>query len=152
MSVIRELDEQIKTAMKAREAATLSALRMAKARLKQHVIDRRIDGELSDEDARQVIGSYVKQLKKAVPEYEKAGAAGAEKLAALHAEIACLEPFLPRLLDEAATREIVARAVEELGRPPLQRSGMVIGKVMKAHGGEVDPLLVRRLVEEALAE
>ncbi|MCK4415001.1 MAG: GatB/YqeY domain-containing protein [Candidatus Eisenbacteria sp.] len=152
MSVVRDLDEQIKTAMKARDARTVSALRMAKAHLKQHTIDQRITAELSDDVARQVIAGYVKQLTRSLPEFEKAGPAGAEKVAALREEIACLEPFLPQLLDEPATRQIVTRVGGELEKPPLQRSGMVIGQIMKSHRGEVDPVLVRRLVEEALSE
>jgi len=151
MSVVQEIDQRYKEAMKARDAGTVGALRMAKARMKQHQIDQCIKGELPDADARQVIATYVKQLTKSIPEFEKAGEAGKERVEALRFEIACLETYLPRFADEAETRKIVAQAVEELGRPPLQRSGMVIGHIMKNRRGELDPALVRRLVEEALA-
>ncbi|MBP7669445.1 MAG: GatB/YqeY domain-containing protein [Candidatus Eisenbacteria bacterium] len=150
MGIPHEIDERYKEAMKARDARTVSALRMAKARMKQHQIDARVGGELSDDDARQVLATYVKQLHKAIPEFEKAGEAGREKVADLRFEISVLEPYLPHFLDEAATRAIVTQVVTDLGKPPLQRSGMVIGQIMKAHKGQVDPALVRKLVEEAL--
>ena len=43
-------------------------------------------------------------------------------------------------------------AVEELDHPPIQKAGMVMGRVMKSHKNEVDPNLVKRLVEEALSQ
>ena len=152
MSVVQDIEQRYREAMKARDARTVGALRMAKARMKQHQIDQRIEGELPDSEARQVIATYVKQLTKSIPEFEKAGEAGKSRIEALRFEIACLEVYLPRFADEAETRRIVAAAVEELGHPPLQRGGMVIGQIMKSHKGELDPVLVRRLVEEALAK
>jgi len=150
MGVAQEIEERYKEALKAKDARRVSALRMAKARLKQHRIDNRISGEIPEADAHQVIATYVKQLQKALPEFEKAGEAGRENVEQLRFEISVLEPYLPRFLDEAATRAIVQQVVAEMGKPPLQRSGMVIGQIVKAHRGEVDAALVRRLVEEAL--
>ncbi len=151
MSIYREVEEQMNAALKAHDEGRKSALRMVRARMKQHAIDNRITGELSDAEARQVIAAYVRQLQKAIPEFEKGGEAARGKIEDIRAEMAVLQPFLPVLLDETATREIVRRAVETSGRPPIQKAGMVIGMVMKEHKGEIDPLLVKRLVEEALS-
>jgi len=150
MSLVEEIEARYREALKNRDTARTSALRMVRARLKQYAIDQRQRAALSDAQAREVVAGYVKQLQKSIPEFEKAGPAGAERVAALRAEIAILDPFLPQLLDERATRDIVAAAVAELSDPPPQRAGQVIGHVMKGHKGEVDPALVRRLVEEAL--
>ncbi|MFH1143264.1 MAG: GatB/YqeY domain-containing protein [Candidatus Eisenbacteria bacterium] len=150
MRVIEDIEQTYKAALKAHDSRTVDAMRMVKARIKQYQIDQRVPVEIPDDVARQVIATYVKQLAKAIPEFEKGGAAGQERIEALRHEISLLERFLPQLLDEPLTRQIVAQAVEELGRPPLQKSGMVIGRIMKDHRGEVDPVLVRRLVEEAL--
>jgi uncharacterized protein YqeY len=152
MSLVKEIGDDYRAALKARDAERTSALRMVRARLKQHAIDRRVAGELTDEVARQVIASYVKQLRKSIPEFEKGGAAASERIAQIEREIASLEPYLPRLLDEAETRRIVAAAIEALDHPPPGKAGMVIGRVMKEQPGAVDPVLVRRLVEEALGE
>ncbi len=152
MSLVQELDQRLRAAMKARDERVTNVLRMVKARIKDYAIDKRIQGEVADSDARQVITTYVKQLRKSIPEFEKGGAAAQEAIARLREEIAYLEPLLPKLLDEDRTREIVLETVRELGNPPPQKGGMVIGHVMKAHAGEVDPVLVRRLVEEALGQ
>lgn len=150
MSLAREIDDRMKAALKARDAASLSCLRMVKAKMKEHAIDKRISGELPDDTAQEIIGAYVKQLRKAIPEFEKGGEAAVDRLEALRFEISYLEPFLPKLLDEEQTRAIVEKTIADLGNPPLKKSGMVIGAVMKAHKTEVDPGLVRRLVEEQL--
>jgi len=58
-------------------------------------------------------------------------------------EVALLEPYLPKLLDEAATREIVTPLAES-----ARNLGQFMGMVMKQHKGTVDPALVRRIGEE----
>ncbi len=151
MSLVHDLDERFKAAMKGHDADAVSTLRMVRAKLKEFAIEKRVTGEIQDADAQQVIATYVKQLRKSIPEFEKGGEAGRAAIARIQAEIAYLEPFLPRLLDEAATRAIVARVVAEMGKPPVQKLGMVMGRIMKENAGQVDPALVRRLVEEALA-
>jgi hypothetical protein len=151
MSIYHEVEEQMNAALKAHDEGRKSAMRMVRARMKQYAIDNRVAGELPDAEALQVIATYVRQLQKAIPEFEKGGEAARGKVEELRAEIAILQPFLPALLDEAATRAIVLRAVEASGRPPIQKAGMVIGMVMKEHKGEVDAALVKRLVEEALS-
>jgi uncharacterized protein YqeY len=151
MSLVHEIDERSKAAMKAHDAVAVSTLRMVRAKLKDYAIEKRISGEIPDAEAQAVIATYVKQLRKSVPEFEKGGEAAREAIARIRAEIAFLEPFLPTLLDEAATREIVARVIAEMGKPPAQKSGMVMGRIMKEHAGQVDAALVRRLVDEALA-
>jgi len=151
MSLMDELDQRFTAAMKGRDQRTLDLLRMVRTRLREHVRTHRTSGEVPDAEVAEVIAAYVKQLEKSLPEFAKGGEAGAAAMAQIRFEIDYLRPFLPQLLDEAATRAIVERVVTELGRPPLGRSGMVIGQIMKEHKGRVDPALVRRLVEAALA-
>lgn len=152
MSLSREFDQRLKDAMRARQERELAVLRMVKVRVNEHIRTQKIEGEPLDEDVRAIVAGYVKQLKKSLPEFEKGGEAAREAIEGIRFEIAYLEPFLPQLMDEDATRAVVAEAVEEAGHPPARMSGKVIGMVMKTHKGEVDPALVRRLVEEALAE
>jgi len=151
MSLMQEIDVRFKAAMKARDASTVSVLRMVKAKLKEYAIEKRISGDVPDAEARQVIATYAKQLRKSLPEFEKGGEAARDAIARIRFEIDYLEPFLPQFLDEARTREIVQRVVTEMGRPPQQKTGMVMGHIMKEHAGQVDPVLVRRLVDEALS-
>jgi uncharacterized protein YqeY len=63
-----------------------------------------------------------------------------------------LSRWLPKRLDEAATRELVRSAISELGvAGDSKASGRVIGSIMKAHRDEVDGGVVNRLVAEELA-
>lgn len=151
MGLTHDLEERFRAAMKAKDAATVSTLRMVKAKLKEYAIEKRLGDDIPDADAQQVIAAYVKQLRKSLPEFEKGGAAASEAIARIQGEIAYLEPFLPKLMDEAQTRAIVTRIVTEMGQPPAQKVGMVMGRIMKEHAGQVDPALVRRLVDEALS-
>lgn len=152
MSLAQELNDRMKAAMKKKDARTLSCIRMLKSKMKEHAIAEGIAGELSDDQVRDIAAAYVKQLKKSIPEFEKAGAAADDRLEAIRFEIEYLDPFVPQLLDEAQTRAIVAETVAQLDNPPRKKMGMVIGAVMKKHKAEVDPALVRSLVEEMLAD
>ncbi len=150
MSLMKELDDRLKAAMRAKDERALKVIRMVRTRLKDHAREAKIEGDLPDADVRRIVGTYVKQLRKSIPEFEKGGESARAAIEGIQYEIDYLEPFVPRSLDEAQTREIVRQAVAALGNPPLQKSGMVIGHIMKAHRDDVDAQLVRRLVEEAL--
>lgn len=151
MGLMQEFDDRLKDAMRAKDEQALKVIRMVRTRLKNHIRENKIEGELPDAQVQEIIAGYVKQLKKSIPEFEKGGAAAQASIEGLQYEIAYLEPYLPQLLDEAQTKALVDAAVEELGHPPVQKAGMVIGKIMKGHKNEVDPLLVKKLVEEALS-
>ena len=92
----------------------------------------------TEQSERALVSSYVKMLKSGL-EQLNAGEL-AEKY---RAEIALLEPFMPQLLDEAATRDLVTPLAEG-----ARNLGMFMGSVMKQHKGKVDPALVRRIGSE----
>lgn len=150
MSLNQDLDQRFTAAMRARDQQVLDLLRMVRTRLKEHARQKKISGEIPDAEVREIVAGYVKQLQKSLPEFEKGGAAAAGAIEKIRFEIAYLEPFMPQTLSEADTRAIVERVVTELGHPPIDKVGMVMGRIMKEHKGDVDPVLVRRLVEEAL--
>ena len=152
MSLVQEINERIKTAMKQKDADALSTLRMVKSRLKEYAIANLIKDDLPDEEALKVIGTYVKQLKKSIGEYEKGGDAATDSIAKINFEIEYLAPYLPQLLDEAQTQAIVTQVVAELNNPPKRQSGMVMGRIMKTYKGKVDAQLVKQLVDKALPE
>ncbi len=64
-----------------------------------------------------------------IPEFEKGGESARAAIEGIQFEIDYFEPFVPKALDEAQTREIVRQAVAALGNPPPQKSGMVIGHI-----------------------
>ncbi len=150
MGLMKDLDDRLKMAMKAKDESALNVIRMVRTRLKDHAREAKIEGDLSDADVRRIVGAYVKQLRKSLTEFEKGGEAARPAIAGIQYEIDYLQPFCPAALDEAQTRQIVREAIAALGNPPRQKSGMVIGHIMKAHRDEVDAQLVRRIVEETL--
>src|ERR1051325_7211788 len=124
MSLKERINADMTAAMKAKEAARLSTLRMVKAAVQNREIEK--GGELSDEEMTKLLQSLVKQRRDSVEQYEKAGRAElAEKE---RAEIAVIEEYLPR----AASREEIERAVEEAVAETGAASLKQMGAVMKA--------------------
>jgi uncharacterized protein YqeY len=152
MSLLDEINAKLRVAMKARDQRTADALRMLKAKLTEKRTSPGFEGELNDEVVQEVASTYVKQLKKAIGEFEKAGEPGRELLEKTQWEVELLSEYLPKLLDEDATRKIVEEAIAESGITDPAQTGRAIGVVMKEHKGKVDPVLVRRFVEEILTK
>ena len=124
MSLKERIVKDMTAAMKERDAARTSTLRMVKAAVMNREIEK--GGELSEEELTKALQSLVKQRRDSVEQYEKAGR---EELAAKErAEIAVIEEYLPR----AATREEIERAVEEAVAETGASSLKEMGALMKA--------------------
>jgi uncharacterized protein YqeY len=89
----------------------------------------------TEQSERALVSSYVKMLKGGLEQLSEGELADSYRV-----EISLLEPYLPQLLDEAATRELVTPLAEA-----AHNLGMFMGSVMKTHKGKVDPALVRRI-------
>src|ERR1044072_8299357 len=124
MSLKERIVSDMTAAMKAREAARLSTLRMVKAAVQNREIEK--GGELSDEELTKALQSLVKQRRDSVEQYEKAGRM--ELAAKEPAEIAVIEEYRPR----AASREEIERAVEEAVAETGASTMKEMGAVMKA--------------------
>ena len=123
--------------LKARDSETRSRLGGILARFLEIEKSAGFDG-WTEAKQQEVVAKYVKQLQASVEAMK--GSAVAESYAA---EIALLEPYLPKLLDEAATRELVAPLAEQ-----ARGLGQFMGLVMKSHKGKVDPRIVRAVGQE----
>jgi uncharacterized protein len=124
MSLKEQITKDMTAAMKAKDAARTSTLRMVKAALANREIEK--GGELSDEETIKLMQSLVKQRRDSVEQYEKGGRPElAEKE---RAEIAVIEGYLP----QPATREEVERAVEAAIAETGASSAKEMGAVMKA--------------------
>lgn len=150
MGVREELDRRLVAAMRERDTETAEIVRAVRARVTEEKKKADFSGEDDDALWTGAIERYVKQLNKALPDFDRAGEAGAATAERYRREIQFLSEFLPKKLDEAATRELVGATIEGLGVGGPQAVGRVMGAVMKEHKDSVDPALVRRLVEEAL--
>jgi uncharacterized protein len=128
----RQIDEDLKEAMRAKDAARLSVLRMLKAALKNAAIEKvGADGELSDADAIVVLRKQVKQRQDSIESFEKGGRTElAEKE---KAEMAVLNSYLPQAMSEDELRTLVAETIAETGATSRAQMGVV----MKALGPKV---------------
>ena len=148
MAFIDDLNTAIADAMRSRDQIRLVALRMLKAALVNREIDR--GRPLDDGEARQVVGSLVKQRKDSIEQFTKGGRQDlADKEAA---EIRVLESYLPPSADPAAVERAVIEAIAETGASSPKDMGRVMKAAMaKLAGQSVDGKSVNELVRQKLA-
>jgi uncharacterized protein YqeY len=141
------VNEDVKAAMKAREAERLGTLRLLTAAMKQREVDERIT--LDDAGVVAVIEKMLKQRKDSVEQYEKAGRqelADAEKR-----EMAILSAYLPQQLAQEEIAAIIAEAVAATGARGPADMGKVMGVVKPKVAGRADMGRVSALVKAKLA-
>lgn len=151
MTIEEQLNEELKTAMRAKQADTVACIRQLKSKVQEAVNAKGFSGPTDDSLFQKVIVSYTKSLEKGITELSAAGERSKPLCDKYAAEIKYLSKYLPQTLSEADTRQIVLAAVAALPTKDPKLSGKVMGGVLKDHKGKVDPALVRKLVEEALA-
>ena len=141
-----QIQDDMKSAMRAGETLRRDTLRMLIAALKNERIDKGAD--LDEDSVLAVVRRGVKSRKDSAQQYRDAGR---DELAEKEeAEIAVLEGYLPQMLDEAATIAAVEAAIAETGASEKCDLGKVMKAVMAAHKGLVDGKLVNRLAGERL--
>ncbi len=150
MSIEASLRADQLTAMKSKDKDTLNAIRSVQAEVAAAKSAPGFSGEVDDELYVKTISTYVKRVTKSKTEYDAMGGKGAEQAGKLAFEIDYLSRYLPKVLDEDATRALVATAIADLGAGPDTPAGRVIGAVMSV-GETLDGGLVSRIVNEALA-
>lgn len=150
MSIEQELTQRLKDAMKAKDQRVLDVIRMIKSRITEARTAKGFAGEVDDALYQQVIAAYVKQMSKAVEEYAAQGERAADMVESLRFEITYLSDFLPKKLDEAATRELVRAKIAALGVTDPKRAGQVMGALMKEHKDTLDSAITKRVVEAEL--
>lgn len=153
MSVKDEMRAELIDAMKTGDRPRRDAIRSVQAEAQTRKSARGFSGTGGDDDFyRQVIGGYVKKMRKAASEYSRLGDRGAEMSAKLSFEAAYLSRWLPTRLDEDQSRRLVRDTIARLGVEGQPRAqGRIMGVIMKDHRREVDGGLVSRLVREELS-
>ena len=148
MPLTADVSAAITDAMRKRDPARLSALRMLKAAFVNRSVEK--GHELDDAEARQVVASLVKQRKDSIEQFTNGGRRDlAEKEAA---EIRVLEAYLPPAADPAAVERAVTEAMAETGATSPKETGRVMKAVMaKLAGQNVDGKAVNELVRQRLA-
>jgi uncharacterized protein YqeY len=134
MSLKTRITDDVKTAMKAREAQRLGALRLLTAAIKQREVDERID--LDDAQVVGVIEKMIKQRRDSIVQYEKGGRA--DLAAQEQFEIDVLSAYLPQQATDAEIDAVVAAAVAATGAKGVADMGKVMARVKAELAGRAD--------------
>ncbi len=147
MSLKLQINEDMKTAMRARDGARLATIRLLMAAMKQKEVDERI--ELDDAAVITVIEKMLKQRKDSITQYEAAkrqDLADAEKF-----EVQVLSAYMPQALSSAELEAIIAKALVDSGARAPAEMGKVIALVKPQVAGRADMGEVSRLVKTKLS-
>jgi uncharacterized protein len=151
MSVEAQIQDRLKEAMRAKDARTADCIRMIKTKHMERRTAAGFKGPLDDNLWLDVIAAYQKQLRKSREEYVAIGDRGAEAVAQLDFEIGFCAQFLPKGASDDETRAIVRETMARLGVSDAKQAGRVVGEIMKANKGKLEPATVKRFVDEELA-
>lgn len=147
MTLKLRITEDMKSAMRARDAARLNAIRLVLAAIKQKEVDERI--ELTDADVLTILDKMLKQRKDSITQFEAASRhdlADQEKF-----EVGVLQEYMPQALSETEVADIVDQAVAESGAAGMQDMARVMALVRPQLAGRSDMGQVSALVKARLA-
>jgi uncharacterized protein YqeY len=137
----------MKAAMRAKDSARLSTIRLILSGIKQREVDERI--QLTDADVLSVIDKMIKQRRESIAQFEKASRndlADAEKF-----EVGVLSGYLPQQMGNAELAQAVAAAVAESGASGIKDMGKVMALLKPRLAGRADMGAVSSLVKAKLA-
>jgi uncharacterized protein len=147
MAFAEEVNRGITNAMKSRDQARLSTLRMLKSALMNREIER--GRALDDNESRQVVSALVKQRRDSIEQFIKGGRQDLADKETV--EIAILESYLPPALDAAGLEAAVDAAIQSTGATSAKDMGKVMKAVMAALAGQtLDGKAVNELVRRKL--
>ena len=147
MSLIADLEGELKEAMKERDAPRRDALRLILNALR--AAEKELQRPLHDEEELQVLQRERKRRQEAIEAFRAGGRE--EQAQAEEAELDVLEEFMPEPLSEAELERIVDDVIAEVGATSLRELGRVMADVMPQVAGRTDGSVVSQLVREKLA-
>lgn len=149
MELEKQIQADLVSAMKAKEAVRLASLRAIKAAILLAKTAEGASGELTDQDIIKLIQKLVKQRKESAEQYN---AAGRPELADNElAEAAAMEVYLPKQLSEAELEAELAKIIAEVGASKPSDMGKVMGVATKRLAGLADGRAISATVKKLLA-
>jgi len=146
MSLRLQIAEDMKSAMRAKDAPRLSAIRLLMAAIKQREVDERI--ELSDDQVIAAIEKMLKQRRDSISQFESAGRqdlADTEKF-----EVSVLQGYMPQPLTDAEAEALVVAAVVSSGAAGVKDMGKVMAIVKPQMAGRADMGKISALIKAKL--
>ncbi|MBI2753794.1 MAG: GatB/YqeY domain-containing protein [Betaproteobacteria bacterium] len=146
MSLKERVNEDMKAAMRARDRARLSAVRLLLAAMKQKEVDERVT--LADADTLGIIEKMIKQRRESIAQFEKAGRKDLADIEQF--EIGVLSTYLPQPMGESEIAQAVDAAVAETGAAGMRDMGKVMALLKPRLAGRADMGKVSALVKSKL--
>ncbi len=148
MALFQDVSSALTVAMKARDAARVTALRNIRAGF---IEAQKVDNAagVSDERCIEVLRRLAKMRQESIEAFDAGGRA--EMAAAERAELAVIASFLPAQASEAQTEVWAKAAITETGAASARDMGKVMGALSKAHKDALDMKVARAVVERLLA-
>lgn len=146
LTLVARVSEDLKTAMKARDADTTRSLRNIRAAFIE--LDKEGKGAVTDERAIEALRKMRKQRVESAEVYR--ANARIDLAEPEEVEIRVIDGYLPKLADEATVRGWVREAIAATNATSVKEAGKVVGAVMKAHKGDADPGTVKAIAESEL--
>jgi uncharacterized protein YqeY len=147
MALKDQITEDMKNAMRAKEAGRLATIRLILAEIKRKEVDEQIT--VSDEQTIAIVEKMIKQRKDSITQFEAGGRADLAEIE--KAELAVLSTYMPAGLSDEEIAAEVAAAVAASGAAGPQDMGKVMGIVKPKLAGRADMTVVSALVKKALA-
>jgi hypothetical protein len=147
MSLKAKITDDMKAAMRAKDAPRLSAIRLLLAATKQKEVDERV--ELSDTDVVTIIDKMLRQRRESIAQYEKGGRqdlADIEKF-----EIGVLQTYMPQALSAAEIEAEITAAMQSTGAKAMSDMGKVMAVLKPKLAGKADMGKVSALIKAKLA-
>jgi len=147
MSLKAKITEDMKSALKAKQAQRLSAIRLLLAAIKQKEIDERI--EITDADVLSIVEKQIKQRRDSITQYQ---AANRQDLVDGETfELNVLTTYMPKQLSDAEVGEEIAKAIAETGATGMPDMGKLMGLLKGRLAGRADMGKVSGLVRARLS-
>jgi len=148
MSLTERINNDLKTAMKAKDANTLTALRAIKSQLLLAATEKG-GGETDEQAGIRMLQKLVKQRKESAELYAAQGRADLAEQEL--AEAAIIERYLPKQLSEEELRPILQQIIDRVGAKEPKDMGKVMGAATKELGGKADGKTISNVVKQLLA-
>ena len=150
MDLRTTLDQDLKDAMRAKDAVRLRTIRSLRAALLEREIDERQGGEarLTDAQVQAVLQKQAKQRRDAIAQFEAADRA--DLVAREREELDLIETYLPKQLGDDEIRDVVRAIIAETGASSMRDMGNVMGPAMQRLAGRADGKRVNAVVRELL--
>lgn len=145
------LNDALKTAMRERDAASVSTLRMVLAAVKDRDIAARPKGNqggVADDEILGLLQGMIKQRRESIALYQQGNRA--DLVDKETAEIAVIERFLPRQMDESSMAQAIGQVMTELGASSVKDMGRIMSELRARYAGQMDFAKASALIKQRL--